>query len=34
MPRGVDLPCLDQDRLWEFTPFKDLKKDSLVGGGD
>ena len=34
VPRGVDLPCLDQDRLWHFSPFKDIKKDSIVGGGD
>jgi len=25
VPRGVDVPSLDQDKLWYFTPYKDLQ---------
>jgi vacuolar-type H+-ATPase catalytic subunit A/Vma1 len=34
IPRGIELPCLDQDRLWDFTPNKDLVVGGLIGGGD
>lgn len=34
VPRGVDVPSLDQDKLWHFTPLKDLKVGSLIVGGD
>lgn len=34
MPRGVDVPCLDQDKKWEFTPNPDKKRGDLVAGGD
>jgi V-type H+-transporting ATPase subunit A len=34
VPRGIDLPCLDQHKLWDFTPNKDLKKGDLISGGD
>jgi len=34
VPRGIDLPCLDQKKEWDFTPNKSLKVGDLVGGGD
>jgi V-type H+-transporting ATPase subunit A len=34
IPRGIDLPCLDQDKLWDFSPNKNLKKGDLISGGD
>jgi V-type H+-transporting ATPase subunit A len=34
VPRGVDVPSLDQDKMWHFTPLKDLKVGSLIVGGD
>ncbi|MFM1914032.1 MAG: hypothetical protein RIR51_1885 [Bacteroidota bacterium] len=33
VPRGVDVPCLDGDKLWHFTPVK-FKKGHLLNGGD
>lgn len=33
VPRGVDVPCLNPDKEWHFTPVK-LKKGQLVSGGD
>lgn len=33
VPRGVDVPCLDPDKEWHFTPVK-LKKNQLLTGGD
>jgi len=34
VPRGIDLPCLDQDKEWDFKPNADLKVGDLVTGGD
>ena len=34
IPRGIELPCLDQDKLWDFVPSKNLQVGDLVGGGD
>jgi V-type H+-transporting ATPase subunit A len=34
IPRGIELPCLDQDKLWDFHPTKDLAVGDLVTGGD
>merc|ERR1711935_1054454 len=34
VPRGIDLPCLDQNKNWDFTPNKALKKGDLISGGD
>jgi vacuolar-type H+-ATPase catalytic subunit A/Vma1 len=34
VPRGVDVPCLDQDKKWEWTPNPDRKRGDLVTGGD
>jgi len=34
IPRGVELPCLDQDKLWDFKPNRDLQVGDLVTGGD
>jgi V-type H+-transporting ATPase subunit A len=34
IPRGIELPCLDQDKLWAFSPNKALKKGSMISGGD
>ena len=33
VPRGVDVPCLDPDKEWLFTPVK-FKKGQLLTGGD
>lgn len=33
VPRGVDVPCLDQDKMWDFTPSQ-LKIGDLIAGGD
>lgn len=34
MPRGVDLPSLDQDRQYTFIPNHGLNPGSLIAGGD
>lgn len=34
VPRGVDVPALDQNKLWDFTPNKDIKIGQIVTGGD
>ena len=34
MPRGVDVPCLDQHKNWEYTPNADFKVGDIVTGGD
>ena len=34
VPRGVDVPCLDQHKQWEYTPKADLKIGDRVSGGD
>jgi len=34
VPRGIDLPCLDQDKIWDFQPNKELKVGDLITGGD
>lgn len=34
VPRGIDLPCLDQNKLWDFTPSSTLKIGDLISGGD
>jgi len=34
VPRGIDLPSLDQNKLWDFIPSKDLKVGDLISGGD
>jgi len=34
VPRGVDVPSLDQNKNWDFTPLKTLKIGSLISGGD
>lgn len=34
MPRGVDVPSLDQDKLWDYTPLKSLQMGQLIVGGD
>ena len=34
IPRGIELPCLDQNKSWDFSPNKDLKVGSMVSGGD
>jgi vacuolar-type H+-ATPase catalytic subunit A/Vma1 len=34
IPRGIELPCLDQDKEWYFEPVTSLKKGSLIVGGD
>jgi len=34
VPRGVDVPSLDQDKEWEFTPAAGKKPGDLVSAGD
>ena len=34
VPRGVDLPCLDQDKTYLFTPTAEIAVGNLVSGGD
>jgi V-type H+-transporting ATPase subunit A len=37
VPRGVDIPSLDQDRLYQFVPNRranPFKKGDIIGGGD
>jgi vacuolar-type H+-ATPase catalytic subunit A/Vma1 len=34
VPRGVDVPCLDQHKEWHFTPNDKLKVGDLVTAGD
>lgn len=34
MPRGVDIPPLDHDKLWHFSPNSEIKEGSLIFGGD
>lgn len=34
IPRGIELPCLDQNKLWDFKPNRDLKVGDLITGGD
>lgn len=33
IPRGIELPCLDQNKKWDFVPNK-LKPGDIVSGGD
>ncbi|CAG9315084.1 unnamed protein product [Blepharisma stoltei] len=33
IPRGVDVPALDGNKLWEFEP-KNIREGSLISGGD
>ncbi|KAJ1604729.1 vacuolar ATP synthase subunit A [Cryptosporidium canis] len=34
IPRGVDVKCLDHDKLWEFTPNANLRVGDIITGGD
>ena len=34
VPKGVEIPCLDIEKKWEFVPNKNLKVGSIVSGGD
>ena len=34
MPKGVEIPCLDQEKLWDFKPSSSLKVGGLASGGD
>ena len=34
VPRGVDVPCLDQHREWEFKPNDQYKVGDIVAAGD
>lgn len=34
VPKGVDIPSLDQHKEWHFTPNPNLKVGDLVTGGD
>ncbi|KAK9171771.1 V-type ATPase A subunit [Cryptosporidium meleagridis] len=34
IPRGIDVKCLDHDKLWEFTPNANLRVGDIITGGD
>jgi len=34
IPRGVDVPNLDREKEWDFTPASNIKSGDLVTGGD
>ena len=34
VPRGVDVPCLDQHKMWEYTPATNIKVGDIVVAGD
>eukprot|EP00035_Acanthoeca_spectabilis_P019780 m.429676 g.429676 ORF g.429676 m.429676 type:complete len:618 (+) comp17048_c0_seq1:38-1891(+) len=34
IPKGVQVPCLDRERKWKFTPSPNYKVGDLVSGGD
>lgn len=34
VPKGIELPCLDLQKQWDFHPSKDLKVGAIVSGGD
>jgi V-type H+-transporting ATPase subunit A len=34
VPRGIDLPSLDQNKVWDFKPRAGLKAGDLITGGD
>jgi len=34
VPRGVDVPSLDQNKHWDFSPSAKLKIGDLITGGD
>ena len=34
IPRGINVPALDRERKWEFTPVASLKVGDHVTGGD
>lgn len=34
VPRGVDVPCLDQHKEWSYTPNPTIKVGDYVSGGD
>ena len=34
VPRGVDVPSLDQEKKWDYTPRAGLKVGDLLTGGD
>lgn len=34
IPRGIDVPALDRERQWDFTPSDKFKKGDHITGGD
>jgi V-type H+-transporting ATPase subunit A len=34
VPRGVDVPSLDQNKAWDFTPSTKYKVGDMITGGD
>lgn len=34
VPRGIDVPPLNNHKLWEFKPRKEIKEGTIVTGGD
>jgi len=34
IPKGVDVPVLNETKLWAFYPDKKIKENSMLTGGD
>lgn len=34
IPRGINVPALDREKLWDFTPAAELKVGDTLSGGD
>lgn len=34
IPRGIDVPALDREKKWDFTPSPDFKEGDHITGGD
>jgi V-type H+-transporting ATPase subunit A len=34
IPRGVDVPILNREKIWEYTPSSSIREGMSVGGGD
>ena len=34
VPKGIDVPALDQHKLWEFKPSNKIKPGAMLTGGD
>jgi V-type H+-transporting ATPase subunit A len=34
VPKGIDIPALDHNKLWEFKPDLKVKPGAIISGGD